>query len=149
MTSSAKNLRGCRLILTSSIRARHPSLGGWGWDRRINPKAPPHERFDAKVMPITECGCWIWLGKLTDNGYGQFKLNSSNRKMRAHRYAWLRHRGPIPAGILVCHTCDVRTCVNPDHLFLGTHADNSRDMVRKGRHPETKKTAARAEVLTA
>lgn len=82
-------------------------------------------------MPVTESGCWWWLGALTEKGYGIAALAGSH--VRAHRLSWLLHRGPIPNGILVCHHCDTPCCVNPDHLFLGTHQDNVRDMDMKGR----------------
>ena len=58
----------------------------------------------------------------------------------AHRQAWVQNFGPIPKGMYVCHTCDVRNCINPEHLFLGTQSDNIRDMATKGRHRNTRKT---------
>jgi len=76
-------------------------------------------------------GCWLWRAALSTNGYGQ--TSRDGVQIRAHRLAWELERGPIPVGLLVLHRCDVPTCVNPDHLFLGTNKDNSRDMAAKGR----------------
>lgn len=86
-------------------------------------------RFWGKVQ-ITP-GCWLWTAGKRSTGYGTF---SRGRKPElAHRASWVYYNGPVPCGLFVCHRCDVRECVNPDHLFLGTARDNVRDMFSKGR----------------
>ena len=73
--------------------------------------------------------CWYWVGGVTTLGYGTIP------KWRvAHRFSWHLFNGPIPKGMSVLHKCDIRNCVNPDHLFIGTQNDNVQDMMRKGRH---------------
>ena len=96
-------------------------------------QAPVHiDAFMGMTMPIPECGCWVWTGNLVGSlGYGGLRVG--NKTPRAHRVSWELFRGPIPAGMHVLHKCDVPSCVNPDHLFLGTHLENMRDKERKGR----------------
>ena len=104
---------------------------------------PDLERFWAKVDTSGEC--WEWTGQRDRNGYGRFSLGRTWH--RATRALWALTRGPIPAGMCVLHRCDNPPCVRPDHLWLGSRRDNSRDMAAKRRvaaqvHPET---AARGE----
>lgn len=93
--------------------------------------ASPVERFWRHVKKSD--GCWEWMASRLTSGYGQFKPQAGASPERAHRYSWLLHFGPIPDGLWVCHHCDNPPCVRPEHLFLGTHLHNVRDMIRKGR----------------
>lgn len=92
------------------------------------------ERIERAVFPITESGCWIWMHALDVQGYGALEFLGA-QNVKAHRLSWEVYRGPIPKGMHVCHCCDIPCCVNPDHLFLGTHTDNMRDKAKKGRAP--------------
>ena len=89
------------------------------------------ERFHDKYTRGHVGGCWLWTGRLTSRGYGRFF--SDGKPQRAHRYSYEHFVRPIPEGLFVCHHCDTPNCVNPAHLFLGTSADNMRDMKEKGR----------------
>ncbi len=90
-------------------------------------------RLLEKVEQLPWSGCWVWLGGLWNSGYGHLKLHLG-KECSAHRVSYLGHIGSIPKGMCVLHKCDVKTCVNPAHLFLGTKQDNTLDMVKKGRH---------------
>lgn len=88
------------------------------------------QRFDSYHVQ-SPSGCWLWQGIINWGGYGVFQLQGKQRS--AHRISWTLYRGTIPKDSFVLHRCDVRNCVNPDHLFLGSQSDNMRDMVSKGR----------------
>jgi hypothetical protein len=91
------------------------------------------ERFWRNVDRTQIVGCWLWRGTIGTDGYGKFWLRGKNP--HAHRVAYELHSGsPVAAGMVVCHKCDTPACVRPSHLFVGTHKENSIDMVRKGRH---------------
>ena len=102
--------------------------------RNPNPN-PPKPLIDlmAHYMPVPESGCWIWMGAWNGDGYGVVSKTLTRDFQMAHRVFYTEHKGPIAEGLLVCHRCDTPQCVNPDHLFLGTHMDNMHDMIRKGR----------------
>jgi hypothetical protein len=112
---------------------------------------PIADRFWAHVEKGD--GCWLWRGAMRTTGYGSFF--AEGHLLQAHRVAFELANGPIAPGMHVCHRCDVKACVRPDHLFLGTRSDNMRDALRKGRslsgdaHPFARMTADQVAELRA
>ncbi len=101
---------------------------------RIYTRKTLPEKFESHIVRGAADECWDWQAAKYSNGYGH--LRHEDKDLLTHRLAWELFKGPIPEGILVLHRCDRPACVNYErHLFLGTHADNSRDMVSKQRHP--------------
>lgn len=93
------------------------------------PPVPATERFLKKIVRH-EVGCWGWIGAPESYGYGQ--VADGKKTIKAHRLSWMYFIGPIPAGLSVLHRCNNRICVNPEHLYLGTHIDNMKDRKAAG-----------------
>lgn len=88
--------------------------------------------FEAKIIKLPDApGCWLWIGGCCQKGYGSVRIGGAT--VGLHRVSYEAHKGPIPSGLFVLHSCDVRCCVNPEHLRLGTNSENMLDMYRKGR----------------
>lgn len=96
-----------------------------------DPRLP--RRFWGKVRPEPTTGCWLWTAAADHHGYGRFGVRTKLVRL-AHRHAYIVLVDPEIGSLEVCHRCDNPSCVNPEHLFAGSHTDNMRDMSRKGRH---------------
>jgi len=103
-----------------------------------SPTQTPDERLRRVGWTVDNVGCWRWNGNINLGGYGQMTVFGKN--CYTHRLAYEAWVGPIPEGLLVRHKCDIRDCMNPSHLEVGTHADNSQDMVLRERTPTAKLT---------
>lgn len=103
-------------------------------------------RFWAKVDRRGPNECWLWTASKDRHGYGTLQLDGKPRK--AHRLSWILSNGPVPEGLCVCHSCDVRLCVNPSHLWAGSNKANTDDMIAKGRHGTVRGEAAPWSKLT-
>ena len=88
-------------------------------------------RFEAKYVKVSS-GCWEWIAGRTEDGYGYFR--DGKRGVRAHRFSYELYIGKIPDGMLVLHRCNNRKCVNPEHIYIGTQAENIRDSIAAGTH---------------
>lgn len=120
----------------------------------VNPehlKCGDEDRFWNSILKLSDASgsCWIWTKEVDKNMYGVFSLHDKGKikRMRATHYSWLLFTGrQVPKGILLCHTCDTPSCVNPCHLFLGTTKDNMQDMMQKERGKSTLTTEMVLEI---
>lgn len=138
MTTMQKRCENC-----GGLFDRRPGLSASQWSfarfcsrpcaaKVIRKPNNPLETFWSNVMPEPNSGCWLWLGTIDANGYGQFMANGI--LYSAHRFSLELHKGPIPDGMSGLHHCDNRACANPDHLYAGTHDNNVHDAVNRARH---------------
>ena len=111
-----------------NLRMRHHGTT----DDNARTHAPLEVRFFRKVNKTETC--WIWTGNIRPNGYGSIQEGGKGSKtLSSHRLSYRLHKGEIPEGMVVMHSCDNPICVNPDHLSVGTYKDNTHDMIGKGR----------------
>ncbi len=97
-------------------------------------------RIERLSIPEPNSGCWLWLGSMKANGYGNMGFNGSFTQ--AHRVSFMAYKGPIAVGNVICHRCDNPSCVNPDHLWQGTPSQNVRDSIAKGRTAKFHRTVS-------
>lgn len=102
------------------------------------PAIPLSEKIEKHTIRIPETGCWIWMASLNTGGYGKTGLGRGSY-LAAHRVSYENKFGPIPKDKFALHTCDIKCCVNPDHIFLGTQKENMADKVKKNRQARGEK----------
>jgi len=107
----------------------------------MNPIANNWDSLSKKLTINDKTGCWEWTGYVIPSGYAYVSINM--KKTYLHRYSYIVHKGNIPNGLFVLHHCDNKRCCNPEHLFLGTQADNMDDMISKGRGATGDKNSSR------
>jgi hypothetical protein len=139
---------GCGGFVKVSAENRRKGIPKTKHGHHLNPSRPPEERFWSAV--VKQAACWVYTGRRDGAGYGALFVGRRGKRLhsvKAHRYSWELHNGPIPPGLCVLHRCDNPPCVNPVHLFLGTIKDNVDDMVAKGRHRHGPGDASRFPAL--
>lgn len=134
LTGSSFQTGSCGRISARSWKKNSPNYTPSATRNALNGDAMK-ESFGSRIgrqIIKTVNGCWFWIGARDRKGYGRISVPPQKKKL-VHRATWEMINGPIPKGMLLCHKCDTPSCVNPDHLFLGSHQDNADDMVAKGR----------------
>lgn len=113
--------------MTMPVKTRARQVG------KVDFEAKAVSRFAESIEPEPNSGCWLWMKSINQSGYGQFSLRS--KVLAAHRWIFSHfYDQKIPDGLFVCHKCDTKICVNPQHLFVGSASENNFDCVRKNRH---------------
>lgn len=138
---SMEQTKSCQLCGKEFKKRHRDSMAQWEarvfcsvlCKNKSRKKTPAEERFWKYVPKLHEKMCWEWTGGMDGAGYGTVSNGFGKSPLKAHRLSWEIHFGAIPDGLMVCHACDNPSCVNPDHLLLGTQAANALDMSRKGR----------------
>lgn len=132
MLQAECKINGCRIdVRKRGFCNKHYSQARRSGKMVNLPKVSPEQLFLEKINKPSDSECWEWAGHLMVNGYGQ--LTAGARQWTAHRFSYTMHKGKIPDGLIIRHSCHNRKCVNPDHLSTGTMQDNSDDMVKAGR----------------
>jgi hypothetical protein len=108
----------------------------------------PIQRLEYYGWTVTASGCWEFNGRGDKKGYGRVKVGHAYGTTAAHRLSYEAFHGPIPEGMHICHACDNPPCINPDHLWAGTHLENMQDMVAKGRHRGGQTSSAKSSSWT-